>query len=628
MSDIKSPAILNRISRFIIIQIVFVFAALALVLFYNADNTGLYSNYNDLREEVLQIADQLHSKLTFDPSLDPENPELSSLIDKYTADKDLITDIKLVPRAYFPESAHRIEYVTVPPVEEWVMPAPPILTSMSEDNKSMVFTVQPENSVVDYAVEITSSNIFASADQKNLAYLLVLLFLISALISLLLIHLLEKSVRRPLAHLAEGFAQTARAEQYIIEEECRDPDMKKLIVAFNRMSKSLSEQQKLLKDTNRELVKTNASLKESESFLTSLIDFSPEAIIVTDLEDKVIIYNLTAAEDFGFSQTDMLGRHISGLINLSSDEIRLAESSDGNIEKEIICSHQDNSTFPALLVYTPLGLEKSKPIARLYFLKNISESKNYQDMILKLDRVASRGKMAREVAHEINNYLAILQGNLELTPLLMAKGNYEKAGKKIEIMRGTVEKITRFTEGLTRFSDENSRFDKEDLNQLVENLVAFVKPQNRFDDIRIETHLANNVPLVEIDAGQIQLLLVNLLNNASEALDNIDNNRTIRLQTTVSDSGGQCIIAINDNGPGIPEDYHEQMFMKRFSTRQKGNGLGLITCKGVVDNHKGEIDYIRNEDGTTTFKVKIPIHRAVDNDAELEMTTSRETHTS
>ncbi len=427
--------------------------------------------------------------------------------------------------------------------------------------------------------------------------------------------------------MAEGFDRTAEAEQFVIEEDCRDPDMKKLIMAFNGMSKNLAEKQKLLTDTNSELVQAIKSLKESESFLTSLIDYSPEDIIVTDLNDNVIIYNLAAAQDFGFTQTDMLGKPIKSLLNLSPDEIGTVGSDGGYFEKEIICTHQGSDTFPALLVYTPLGPEKSNPIARLYFLKNISESKSYQDMILKLDRVASRGKMAREVAHEINNYLAILQGNLELIPLLMAKGNYEKTGNKIEIMRDTVEKITRFTEGLTRFSDENSRFDKEDINQLIENLVAFIKPQNRFDNIRIETHLANNVPLVEIDAGQMQLLLVSLLNNASEALDDFEGDKTIKIQTTLSDSSGQCVITISDAGPGIPEEYHERLFTKRFSTRQKGNGLGLITCKNVVNNHKGEIAYKRTEDGATVFRVKVPIHHPAQDRSEIDSTAAREIHT-
>ncbi len=232
-------------------------------------------------------------------------------------------------------------------------------------------------------------------------------------------------------------------------------------------------------------------------------------------------------------------------------------------------------------------------------------------MILKLDRVASRGKMARDIAHEINNYLAVLQGNLELLPMILEKNDTEKVLKKVTVMRETVGKISQFTDGLTQFSDENSEFRKEDLNQLIENLVAFLKPQNRFDEILIGTNLAENLPLVEIDSSQIQLLLVNLIYNAAESLAGFDGTRWIIISTSFDESTGQVDLKVADSGPGVAPDDIQKLFVNRFSSRRKGNGLGLITCKNVVDNHRGEISYHTGDESKAIFVARIPSSREI-----------------
>jgi two-component system sporulation sensor kinase A len=294
----------------------------------------------------------------------------------------------------------------------------------------------------------------------------------------------------------------------------------------------------------------------------------------------------------------------------------VVEDEESPESHEIICHQKNGLRFPALLVRTPLGLEGQRPIAVLYFIKDISESANYQEMILKLDRNASRGKMARSIAHEINNYLAILQGNLELVPMFLASNKTEKLESKLEIMKETVSKISNFTGGLTRFSNETPEYSKEDLNQLIENLIAFLKPQNKYDNIRIDTKLADDVPLVEIDSGQIHLLLVNLINNAAEAQADLNQDMWIEVTTAIDHSSKTVSIKVTDGGPGVDERSIPDLFIKRFSTRREGAGLGLITSKSVVDNHRGHLIYRTDDSSKAVFEVIIPVSRPVDEETE------------
>ena len=625
MTRIKSPGLLIRISHLILIQIVFIFSALALVLFYPSAQNSVSENYSRQGHKILDATSILANMIKSDSGgvyvdsqviLEAERclrADISlSRVDLICRDSKSGNDslIHLAHQEGITETPHVINSIGNPNHDLFRTSSGPIVSVLSPDGEYLEYYVKPEGTKSDYIILVTSHNTLSGTLRNNQAEFIFLLFLFSALISLLIINLIFKGIKRPLSHLLQAFEKTASGvEDYLVEEE-GDKDIRALAVAFNKMSHSLTEKQRKLSFANKETLKSNRALAESESILTALVDYSPDAVIVSDLEDQVIIYNQQTARDFGYNQTDMLGKKISNLftipVSLRKSAATAVETAEG---QEVICRRRDGGRFPALLVHTELGPDGNKPIAMLYFVKNISESRNYQNMILKLDRIASRGKMARDIAHEINNYLAVIQGNLELLPIILEKNDLEKALKKVTVMRETVGKISKFTDGLTQFSDENSEFRKEDLNQLIENLVAFLKPQNRFDEILIGTNLAENLPLVEIDASQIQLLLVNLIYNSAESLAGFTGTRWIIISTSFEESSNQVYLKVSDSGPGVSQDDIPKLFATRFSTRRNGNGLGLITCKNVVDTHRGEISYHTGDESKAIFVTRFPASR-------------------
>ncbi|MCX6828414.1 MAG: PAS domain S-box protein [candidate division Zixibacteria bacterium] len=629
MLGFKTPGLFIRISHLIIIQVLFIFAALALVLFDSGSSDTPTQHYYRQRQQAEVASQTLFDLIEADSTASPfNNSKMKSEAERLVRENSWVDAVNVIyhnPRtgrdSLFHLSdrtgfdSHPLEFSTAPDSSlrnGFIYAGAGSPTVLSGDGSHLGFIMRPTNARNDYAIYLTASNDMEGDAKGNQAEVLFLLFLFSALISLLIINLMFRGVKRPLANLIEALERTADGHEHYVSEDEGDKDIQRLARAFNQMSQSLSEKQRKLSIANHELVKANKSLIESESILTALVDYSPDAIIVTDLDDQVIIYNQQAARGFGYNQSDLLGRKIGNLFALPNTHDRLNATETENLEtQEIICRRRDGSRFPALLVHTTLGPEGCKPIAMLYFIKDISESENYQNMILRLDRIASRGKMARDIAHEINNYLAILQGNLELLPMFMAKNDTAKCEQKINVMKDTVTKISKFTDGLTQFSDENSEFRKEDLNQLIENLIAFVKPQNKFDDILIGTNLSENLPLVEIDASQIQLLLVNLLYNAAEAMTTFEGTRWIIISTAPDESGQNVILKVTDSGPGINEENIPKMFVTRFSTKRGCNGLGLITCKNVADIHKGEIAYHTGDESRAIFVINLPVKREI-----------------
>ncbi|TET95807.1 MAG: PAS domain S-box protein, partial [Candidatus Zixiibacteriota bacterium] len=439
---------------------------------------------------------------------------------------------------------------------------------------------------------------------------LFVLFLCSALVSLLTVYLISNRFKGPLDRLIHGFEKTAEGELFYLFEAHGDVELKKLAAAFNRMSEALWRNHKKLKRSNYNLAKANRASLESQLFLATLIDSSPSCVVTADSQGRIMIFNRKASEDFGYDKEDAIGKNVDKLLTNAVRESQLYQPpGTGQSGVEVLCRRRDGSTFPAYLIVSPIMTKEGSITAYLYIIRDISESKNFQQMMVRIDRYYTRGEMASEVAHEINNYLAVLSGNIELLPLMWGKGDQDRFHHRLEVMKQTVDKIARFSDGLMDTDPDKSAFEPADINQLVENTVAFLKPQNRFDNVEITTTLSPHLSLVEIDVAQIQQLLVNLLYNAAEALQDRPGRKKIGITTSVAGEGSakSVQIEIRDNGPGVAEDKKEQLFTKRFTTKRKGHGIGLITCRKIVEAHNGRIAY-RKEEGAT-FRFDVPIKR-------------------
>jgi two-component system sensor histidine kinase HydH len=325
----------------------------------------------------------------------------------------------------------------------------------------------------------------------------------------------------------------------------------------------------------------------------------------------VVVFNRKAAEAFGYSTEEALALSVDELFTRPV-AVRKYGGSDGRDEvcHEVVCRTKDGSQFPAYLAAAPVMSVSGDPAAQLFILNDISESKNFQEMMVKLDRYYTRGEMAGDIAHEINNYLAVLSGNLELMPLFMKRGEKDKIESKLSLMKKTVDKIARFTDGLMDVDQGNPRFAQTDVNQLIQNMLAFVKPQNRFDRVEIHADLASDVPLIEIDAGMTQQILINLLHNASDAISETDQPGDVWVSSRLcsTESGKSVRIEVRDSGPGVSEENIDKLFRQRFTTKRKGHGYGLVSCQRIMESHGGKIRY--NASSGSAFLVEFPVGHA------------------
>lgn len=495
----------------------------------------------------------------------------------------------------------------------------PRFTTQSGDLKTIYIPVKITNSDEILAITFVPDEIIGG--DANYAWTIVLLFFVITLITLLIINLLIRKFVRPLQHLVQGMEKTAGGEVLYKIEGVTKGEMGRVASSFNAMSSALWEKRRQLTLSNQNLAllnqrltetldtlsKTNDHLSESRTFLSKLIENAPFTVIATDLDGKILIFSKAATETFEIRVDEALGRDLQEFFPFTPDKL-FPQPGDRQLtsEEEMICSKPNGDSFPALVTRVSIHEGGSDISAYLFIIRDISESRGFQEMMISIDRMATRGVMAGEIAHEINNYLAIILGNVELLPLLLAKGKTDKVDQKLEILRATVGKIQRFSEGLMGYGNEEAVFEPGDLNQVIENLVAFLRPQNRYDGIKFEVSLSPQLPLVEFDSTQMQQMFVNLLNNAADALREKPDGRCIDIATRFIPESDGVQIAITDTAGGLPDDLKDVIFKDRYTGRRRGRGFGLLIVKRIIDKHAGAIEFESRPDDGTTFTITLP----------------------
>ncbi len=223
--------------------------------------------------------------------------------------------------------------------------------------------------------------------------------------------------------------------------------------------------------------------------------------------------------------------------------------------------------------------------------------KEKTEELLKSSKLAAIGELSARIAHDLRNPLSVLKNSTELLKIEMKS----KMTPHIE------ETIDRLDRAIFRMSHQ------------VEDVLDFVKPtklniaehsllhilQESLERIDVTKKVTLKIPkrdcVVPCDSEKIEILFVNLISNAVQAIGRKKGTVTIRF----SKDEDHTIIRISDDGPGIPQDKIDKIFDPLFTTRQIGTGLGLPSCKNVIDRHGGQITVTSKEGQGTTFTISL-----------------------
>ena len=240
-------------------------------------------------------------------------------------------------------------------------------------------------------------------------------------------------------------------------------------------------------------------------------------------------------------------------------------------------------------------------------LDDVTNHKESEQRLFELEKFAEKGQMASSLSHELNNFLGMVLGGVELTQLAAEKGNVEKMTNLLDKLHNNVLQMKRFVEGLMDYASLKTSREMASMNSIITDVLSFVSVQRKFKAINILTDLQKDLPPFDIDSDQIAQLLLNFLNNAADSISELPGHKgIISIKTYLEEN--KAILQVEDNGAGIDPEIKEKLFRAHFTTKKGGHGYGLITCQRIIQNHDAVVNVYSEKGKGARFLIEFPIN--------------------
>lgn len=369
-----------------------------------------------------------------------------------------------------------------------------------------------------------------------------------------------------------------------------------------------------------ELVQTRQALEDYVARSEACLDAHPDPIVSLDSGLRIRAWNFAAERLFGHPESGAIGASFdlvadAELLDDVFDRLAQARETRRVVRWEMPLRRQDGTVVEAAISITFLGQD----IGYLLVLSDLTavrlasrDRERLEAQIAQTERLASLGRLAAAVAHEINNPLNVLLNYGQL--ISDAPSDVERVKDFIGNLMKEGERIATIVRDLLSFSRQRAEaHSPARLADIVNGTLSLTYTLLRRDQISLEVDVPEDLPTVLCRTQQIQQVVMNLVHNARDALNERypgpDPDKTIRIAATRMDRdvGSWVRLTVEDHGCGIPEEVEERIFDPFVTTksREKGTGLGLSISYGIVQDHKGEIGFERVPGGGTCFHVDL-----------------------
>lgn len=361
-------------------------------------------------------------------------------------------------------------------------------------------------------------------------------------------------------------------------------------------------------------------LRETNEFFVNLIESSVDGIIAADMRGNIFIFNKGAEALCGYTAEEMIGRlHITRIYppGVAKEVMRMLRNPDqGGAGKLNPCQlnlvHKTGEEIPcqlsASLIYDSAGKEIASVGIFTDLRPRLQMENKLQETHLQLissEKLASLGKLAAGIAHEINNPL----GGILIYASLIIEDLAENHPVRGDLLR-IVQEASRckdIVKSLLEFARQTEpKMEPVDINRAITDGLFFLENQALFHNIRIIKRLDPFLPLVRGNGSQLKQVFMNISVNAAESMGT---GGALAITTKLSPDGKSVSIEFSDTGEGIPEENLSRIFDPFFTTKEigKGTGLGLSTSYGIIEDHGSKIGVKSKVGEGTTFTIDLPV---------------------
>ena len=432
---------------------------------------------------------------------------------------------------------------------------------------------------------------------------LTLVLMLAILTAVAIGFLLSRKLSEPLALLAEGTKKIAKGNFKTMLPEKGKDELGVLVRSFNSMTRQL-DQATQTSENNQ------IRLESARSYLETVLAHLSSGVIVINDDMEIKSFNIAASKILQVDLSKNTNQLITSISNKNKllnnfvvsiqEEIKVASSKKQfEIIKQFEIKYEKNNQVLSLQI-TPLPQNKVKNYVLM--IDDIT-------MMIQAQRDAAWSEVARRLAHEIKNPLTPIQ--------LSAERIKHKLGSKLnkedtDILDKAVSTIVNQVDAMKTMVNEFSEYARApklnleltDINETIKEISHLFENSG----IKITTTLLKGLPKIKVDINMMRQVLINLIQNAQDAMVNNTKKPSIKINTNKYKN--YLILSIEDNGPGFSADILKKAFEPYVTTKSHGTGLGLAIVKKIIEEHEGTIVVENIKNGGANINIQLPISKS------------------
>ncbi len=414
---------------------------------------------------------------------------------------------------------------------------------------------------------------------------------------------MARGITIPIQQLAEGTRRIAEGDlNFKIGVRATD-EIGLLVDSFNTMTEELNGSRIDIQQANENLKKTNVELDRRRNYIETILDNIGAGVISIDKKGRITTFNKAAEKILHLNNENIFGSNYRDAFDYSYHEPirkliqKMNIQNQNSIEEQIELRVEDNNITLLINIQVLAGVSK-KYRGMVIVFEDLTQ-------LIKTQKVAAWKEVAQGIAHEIKNPLTPIQLNTQR----LKKKYYENKEDFARVFDESINIISQEVEGMKDLLNEFLRFSRmptpnpklTSIHKIIDDILISYSEHEK--NIQIKKSFDPNLAQMVIDPEQIRRVLINLFENATDA---IDEGGTIQIHTKILDGKKAVRIEFSDNGAGISSSDREKLFLPHFTTKKRGTGLGLAIVNRIIIDHNGTIKVQDNYPKGTTFIIDLP----------------------
>lgn len=355
---------------------------------------------------------------------------------------------------------------------------------------------------------------------------------------------------------------------------------------------------------------TKASLSRVKAFSDNLVENVPIGLIAIDDNQEIVSFNNVAETILGISIKKAIQKKAEEILPIELlNQIDNPDIKKGIVEEEIECLVQDGRSIPLQVSATLLHDEDQTFLGHVLLFKDLSEVQALRRELARNQRLASIGRLAAGVAHEIRNPLSSIKGFATYFKERYRENKDDQ--QTADIMIQEVERLNRVVGQLLEFARPITISKKvTSVDTVIKDSLRLIERQATEKNIKIETAFSSIVIKIQVDRDRINQVLLNLYLNAIESMQD---GGTLNVALSMNKKRKWVIIKVADSGTGIRKEDIANIFDPYFTTKPSGTGLGLAIVHNIIDAHDGKMEVESSPGKGTTVTLFLPISNRDEN---------------